>query len=83
MSAFPGKVQVDGIAEIGGERVFCLQMLQARNADWVRRPFFARYDEKATWLDQLEPAFGEREFFFERGERGIPRGLKRLAVVGE
>jgi hypothetical protein len=32
----------------------------------VRRPFFARFDPEATWLDQLEPAFGEESFFFER-----------------
>ena len=29
------------------------------------RPFFARYDEEAIWLDDLEPAFGEEAFFFE------------------
>ena len=82
MSAFPGKVLVDGVAEIRGEKVFSLQFLQARNADWVRRPFFARYDPDATWLDELEPAFGEKRFFFERGEGGVPRGVQRLAVVG-
>lgn len=65
MSATPGKVQVDGVAEIQGERVFCLSFLRGRNKDWVRRPFFARYDETATWLDELEPAFGEERFFFE------------------
>jgi KamA family protein len=82
MSAFPGKVLVDGVAEVRGEKVFCLQFLQARNPDWVRRPFFARYDPNATWLDELEPAFGESRFFFERGAGGIPRGIQRLAVVG-
>ena len=29
-------------------------------------PFFAKYDPKATWLDQLQPAFGETEFFYEK-----------------
>ena len=29
-----------------------------------RVPFFAKYDENAIWLDDLEPAFGEK-FFFE------------------
>jgi KamA family protein len=81
MSAFPGKVLFDGVADVRGEKVFCLQFLQARNPDWVRRPFFARYDADATWLDELEPAFGERRFFFEQGEGAVPRGLKRLAVV--
>lgn len=83
MSAFPGKVLVDGVAEVAGEKVFALQFLQGRDSEWVRRPFFAKFDAKATWLDQLQPAFGESEFFFERGEGGVPRSLRRLAVVGE
>jgi L-lysine 2,3-aminomutase len=66
MSASPGKVEVQGVAEIRGEKVFVLRFLQARNAEWAYRPFFAQYCEKATWLNQLKPAFGETEFFFER-----------------
>jgi KamA family protein len=65
MSAGPGKVEVQGVTEIHGEKVFVLRFLQGRNPDWVQRPFFARFDPKATWLDQLRPAFGERRFFFE------------------
>jgi KamA family protein len=65
MSAGPGKVEIQGVTEIHGEKVFVLRFLQARNPDWVQRPFFARYDEKATWLDHLKPAFGEENFFFE------------------
>ena len=64
MSATPGKVQVDGIVEINGEKVFSLRFLQGRNEDWVSKPFFAKYDENAIWLDDLKPAFGEK-FFFE------------------
>ena len=66
MSASPGKVEVQGVTEIKGEKVFVLRFLQSRNPDWSYRPFFAQYCEKATWLDQLKPAFGEKEFFFER-----------------
>ena len=65
MSAGPGKVEVQGITEIAGEKVFVLRFIQARNPDWVQRPFFARFDSSATWLDQLQPAFGEDKFFFE------------------
>ncbi len=65
MSAFPGKVEIQGVTEIQGEKVFALRFIQARNPDWVQRPFFARYDPNATWLDQLKPAFGEEKFFFE------------------
>ncbi|MES2206702.1 MAG: lysine 2,3-aminomutase [Pseudomonadota bacterium] len=65
MSAFPGKVAIDGVVTIGGEKVFALQLLQARNPDLVRRPFYAKFDENAVWLDDLVPAFGEKKFFFE------------------
>ena len=66
MSATPGKVCVDGIADVAGLRVFVLRMLQARDSDLVGRPFFARFDPRATWLTDLEPAFADR-FPFEPG----------------
>ena len=83
MSAFPGKVLVDGVANVAGEDVLCLQLLQARHPDWVRRPFFARLDPQATWFSQLEPAFGEPKFFFEDGPQATPRSISRLSVVNE
>jgi hypothetical protein len=66
MSAFPGKVQILGNSQIGKERVFVLQFLQARDPGWVGRPFFAEFDPNASWLDDLKPAFGKSNFFFER-----------------
>lgn len=65
MSATPGKVQMLGVSEINGEKIMTLRFLQGRNPDWVGRPFFAKYDENAIWLDDLKPAFGEEKFFFE------------------
>ncbi len=65
MSAHPGKVQILGITEIKGEKVFSLRFLQGRNPDWVGKPFFAKYSSDADWLDKLVPAFGEEKFFFE------------------
>ena len=65
MSAGPGKVEIQGITEVKGEKVFVLRFIQARNPDWVQQPFFAQFDAKATWLDQLKPAFGEDKFFFQ------------------
>lgn len=65
MSATPGKVVVDGVAEVAGERVFVLRMLQARDASLVGRPFFARFDPAAAWITDLEPAFANR-FPWER-----------------
>lgn len=76
MSAHPGKVCVEGVAEVGGESVFVLQFLQARDPSWVRRPFFARYDPAATWLTQLRPALGAERFFWQTRD-----GL-RLPVIG-
>jgi hypothetical protein len=87
MSATPGKVLVDGVARLNGERVFALRFLQARNPEWVGIPFFARFDREATWLDDLEPAFGGRKFFFEGQSRWIqlPRRPAEdfLAQTGE
>jgi len=60
MSATPGKVCVDGVADVAGLRVFVLRMLQARDPDLVGRPFFARFDPRATWLTDLEPVFADR-----------------------
>ena len=60
MSATPGKVCIDGIAEIGGEQVLALHMIQARDPSLVGRPFFARYDPAAVWLTDLVPAFDSR-----------------------
>lgn len=65
MSATPGKILVNGVAEIMGEKVLTLTMLQGRRPEWVNRPFFARYDEAAVWLNDLQPAFGKQRFFFE------------------
>ena len=71
MSATPGKVEVLGVQEVAGENVFVLRFLQGRDPDWVGRPFFAKYDPDAMWLDQLEPAFGADSFFFEDGLRAF------------
>ena len=60
MSATPGKVCVDGTAEVDGIKVFVLRMLQARDPALVGRPFFAHYDPRAKWLTDLEPAFADR-----------------------
>lgn len=65
MSADPGKIEILGIEEVGGERVFVLRFIQARNPDWVGKPFFAKYDADAVWLHDLVPAFGKDKFFFE------------------
>ena len=74
MSATPGKVMVEGVATIDGDRVFVLKMVQARDPGWVNRVFFARFDSQATWIDELEPTFDEGQFFFERYIRAMYDG---------
>jgi KamA family protein len=65
MSTDPGKVQILGVSQIHGDKVFVLRFIQGRNPNWVGRPFFAAHDPNAIWLDDLEPAFGRKQFFFE------------------
>lgn len=81
MSATPGKVVIDGVTLIGTEEVFALRFLQARRPEWVGRPFFARFDPDATWLDDLQPAFGQPEFFFAAGMREIEAEHARSHAV--
>ena len=76
MSATPGKVQIDGVAQVNDQKVMVFRMLQGRDPEWVNKPFFAKYDENAIWLDDLKPAF-EEKFFFEDGLKAIKE--KKLA----
>jgi len=71
MSATPGKVCIDGIVEVAGEKAFALHMIQARDPSLVGRPFFARFDPDAIWLSDLVPAFAPR-FPFERDPGELP-----------
>ncbi|KAF2824028.1 hypothetical protein CC86DRAFT_298394 [Ophiobolus disseminans] len=66
MSYSAGKVAVLGIEEMYGQRVFVLKFLQARVPSWTSRVFFAAFDARATWFDELKPAFGDDQFFFEK-----------------
>ncbi|TLX77695.1 4Fe-4S cluster-binding domain-containing protein [Labilibacter sediminis] len=65
MSCTPGKVRIIGVSEIKGEKIMALEFIQGRNSDWTARPFFAKYDCKAQWIDDLKPAFGMESFFYE------------------
>ncbi len=79
MSATPGKVLVDGVTRVTGEQAFVLKFLQARDPSWVGRPFFARFDPDAAWLDDLEPAGAAREFFFQARFRELMAGMNVAA----
>ena len=76
MSAGPGKVEIQGVTEVHGEKVFVLRFIQGRDPGWVQRPFFAQYDEQATWLSDLKPALGEQRFFFEEAYEAMQHGIR-------
>ena len=80
MSATPGKVCVDGVVEIAGQKVFALHMIQSRDPSQVGRPFFAEYDPDAVWLTDLRPAFADR-FPFETCPAGSEPGGDRSAEL--
>jgi len=65
MSATSGKIGVVGVSEINNKKVFVLNMLQAKDPNLVDIPFFAEFDEKASWIDELKPAFSDK-FIFEK-----------------
>ncbi len=75
MSCGPGKIQVLGVSEFNNEKVFVLRFLQGRKSDWVHRPFFAKYDEKAYWISDLKPAFNEDKFFYEDELQSIYKNM--------
>lgn len=70
MSTSPGKVVLDGVANVGGDDVFVCRFLQSRDPSWAGRPFFARHDHDATWFDELEPAWDEPWFFTGHAAHG-------------
>jgi KamA family protein len=78
MSANQGKIKIDGIPEINGKKYLSMSFIQGRSSDWVKKPFFAEYNETACWLDELEPAFGDDAFFFNRDESGFSVSDARL-----
>jgi KamA family protein len=67
MSSHFGKIQVLGVEQIAGEKVFVMRFIQGRNPNWVAKPFFAKYDPNATWITQLKPVCDEEDqFFFQK-----------------
>jgi KamA family protein len=78
MSCFAGKVQVLGISEINKQKVFVMRMLQGRNPDWVAKPFFAKYNPNAIWIDDLQPAFDEKFFYEDELTQMITSGLTEV-----
>jgi hypothetical protein len=55
MSATAGKIVIDGLTDLGGDRWFQLRFLQARDQSLVGRPFVARFSDDASWATDLTP----------------------------
>jgi KamA family protein len=72
MSCTPGKVEVTGVEEIMGKKAFVLRFLQCRDEAWIGRVFFAKFNEKAVWFDDLEPLDGME---LPWDENGLPKKL--------
>merc|ERR1719247_1143394 len=70
MSCTPGKVEVVGTQTILGQEAIVLRFLQCRDETWIGKVFFAKYDPKAVWFDDLEPLDG-MQLPWESG--GLPR----------
>jgi len=66
MTTLGGKLGIAGTPTINGEPVFALKFFSARNPAWIERMFFAKLNPDAIWFDELEPAFGDKEFFWEK-----------------
>ena len=75
MTITAGKLGISGITTIQGKKYFVLSFFQGRDPDFVNRPFLAEYDEKATFFHTLKPAFGEKEFFFEKDNKLLEKKL--------
>ena len=65
MSAFPGRCWSTALS-IWPAKGLRPAVPAGTKSDWVRRPFYARFDPLATWLDELQPAFGEKRFSSSR-----------------
>lgn len=61
MSAAKGKAHIMGVVEnpADGKKYFMMQYVRHRDYRETFKPFFMEYDEKATWINQLEEVKAE------------------------
>jgi KamA family protein len=81
LSCGPGKVQVLGVAEQARRKQFVLRFLQARDPSNIGRLFFARYSERAAWVDQLDIEGGEALGFDPLDSRAVQPCLPRAPTT--
>jgi hypothetical protein len=70
---------VDGIVDIGAQKVFVLRFTQASDPDLIGLPFFATFDPQAAWFTDLKPAPGTQ---FPRQTAALSTSLWRATMPG-
>ena len=64
------------------QKLLLCDFIQARNPEWVNRPFLAEFDEGAAWFDDLRPALGQKHFPFDiDGVSGTGRPLASVTEL--
>jgi L-lysine 2,3-aminomutase len=77
MTTSAGKLSILGTAVVNGRKVFALKFNESRNMEWMDRVFLAKYDEKESRVDFLQP-FDTDQFFFEDELKEIEAALEAV-----
>jgi L-lysine 2,3-aminomutase len=75
LSTGPGKIELTGITDVAGQSVFVFRFIQARDPRWVNQPFFGKFEVNVSWIDDVKPAFGAKEFFFSEDYRRMQQTI--------
>lgn len=65
MSTEAGKVQTLGPFDLSDPDLFLFKFLQARNSDWVERPFLGKINDETNWIDGVRSPDGQCLSFAE------------------
>jgi L-lysine 2,3-aminomutase len=82
MTTSAGKLSILGTAIVNGEKVFALKFNESRNMEWMDRVFLAKFDEKESRIDFLQP-FETGKFFFEDELKEIESALEKVHMKHE
>ncbi len=77
MTTSAGKISLLGTVDLGGQKAFALQFSEARNMAWMDQVFLAKYDERESRINLLQP-WDTTEFFFEEELREIEAALEAM-----
>jgi L-lysine 2,3-aminomutase len=63
MTSSAGKTSLLGVTEVNGEKLFVLKFNESRNMEWMDEVYLAKYDEKQTVIERLEPYETDKYFY--------------------